>query len=310
MEKSINQLTGIKKGLIKTRKHLTSQINNLFYKFKPLDKEIWENLEEILIKADVGVEATMKLVENLKERAKKEHITKASDLIDMLKQEILQILKENTSPLNIRENDLTILLIVGVNGSGKTTTIAKIAHHYKNLGKKAMLAAADTFRAAAIEQLDEWAKKVGVDLVHHQRQSDSGAVVFDAINAAKARGADLLIIDTAGRLHTKINLMKELKKIERVIEKNTGRSSDEILLVLDATTGQNGLIQAKEFNEAIGLTGIILAKLDGTAKGGIILAISQELKIPLKLVGIGENLEDLKLFNAQEFTEAFLEKES
>jgi fused signal recognition particle receptor len=268
-----------------------------------IGKEVWEELEELLISADVGVATTAKLISVVKERASNEKLD-GSHVRTLLKEEMVKILTVPTAAPTASITPPEVMLVVGVNGSGKTTSIAKLAHLYKKEGKKVLLAAADTFRAAAIDQLKKQGERAGVDVIAHQPGADPGAVVYDALQAAKSRGTDILIIDTAGRLHTKFNLMEELKKVKRVASKFDPTAPHEVVLVLDATTGQNGLMQARYFTEAVGITGIFIAKLDGTAKGGIVLAICDELKLPIKLIGIGEKLEDMVTFNAVDFVEA------
>ncbi len=268
-----------------------------------IGKEVWEELEELLISADVGVATTAKLISVVKERAAAEKLD-GSHVRTLLKEEMVRILTVPAAAPTASITPPEVMLVVGVNGSGKTTSIAKLAHLYKKEGKKVLLAAADTFRAAAIDQLKKQGERAGVDVIAHQPGADPGAVVYDALQAAKSRGTDILIIDTAGRLHTKFNLMEELKKVKRVASKFDPTAPHEVVLVLDATTGQNGLMQARYFTEAVGITGIFIAKLDGTAKGGIVLAICDELKLPIKLIGIGEKLEDMVTFNAVDFVEA------
>jgi fused signal recognition particle receptor len=267
-----------------------------------IDKEVWEELEELLISADVGVTTTAKLISAVKERAIAEKLD-GSRIRSTLKEEMIKILSVPASA-SVLDHHPEVILVVGVNGSGKTTSIAKLAYRFKKDGKFVLLAAADTFRAAAIDQLKKQGERVGVDVIAHQPGADPGAVVYDAMQAAESRGVDILIIDTAGRLHTKFNLMEELKKVRRVASKLDRTAPHEVILVLDATTGQNGLTQARYFAEAVGVTGVLIAKLDGTAKGGIVLAICDELKLPIQLVGIGEGLEDIVFFNPEEFTEA------
>ena len=266
--------------------------------------EVWDELEELLISADVGVGTTEKLLAKVKQRVAEGKIDQGSLVSNALKAEMVDILNiaSRETPDNISPPE--VILVVGVNGSGKTTSIAKLACSLKSEGKSVMLAAADTFRAAAIDQLKHWGEKVGADVIAHQPGADPGAVVYDALQAARSRQIDNLVIDTAGRLHTKFNLMEELKKIRRVAAKGDAASPHEVILVLDATTGQNGLTQARYFTEAVGVTGIFLAKLDGTAKGGIVLAICDELKIPIQFIGTGEKLEDMAPFNAEAFVEA------
>jgi fused signal recognition particle receptor len=268
-----------------------------------IGKEVWEELEELLIAADVGVSTTGKLISTIKERATTEKLD-GSHVRDLLKEEMVRILTVPSAELGATIAPPEVILIVGVNGSGKTTSIAKLAYKYKKDGKKVLLAAADTFRAAAIEQLQKQGERARVDVIAHQPGADPGAVVYDALQAAKSRGIDILIIDTAGRLHTKLNLMEELKKVKRVASKLDSTAPHEVILVLDATTGQNGLAQARYFTEAVGVTGVFIAKLDGTAKGGIVLAICDELKLPITLIGVGEGLEDMVTFSAADFVEA------
>jgi fused signal recognition particle receptor len=268
-----------------------------------IGKEVWEELEELLISADVGVSTTEKIISTVRQRASEQKLD-GSRVRSLLKEEMIKIL---TVPVPEEQSGITppeVMLVVGVNGSGKTTSIAKLAYRMKQEGKKVLLAAADTFRAAAIDQLKKQGERVGVDVIAHQPGADPGAVVYDALQAAKNRGADVVIIDTAGRLHTKFNLMEELKKVRRVAAKLDANASQEVLLVLDATTGQNGLTQARYFTEAVGVTGIFLAKLDGTARGGIVLALCDELKVPIQLIGIGEGLEDMVDFDADAFVAA------
>lgn len=297
-----------KRGLNKTRENLNARLDALVKKTRKLDEDFWEELEEILIQADTGVATSLELVDNIRQAARKAKINDSSGVIDLIKQEVKQLLGSADTQLNLAEKP-AIILVVGVNGAGKTTSIAKIAYQLKQEGKKTLLAAGDTFRAAAIDQLQIWADRVGVELIKHQEGSDPGAVVFDAISAARARHADVLIIDTAGRLQNKTNLMKEIGKVRKIIEREFPGAPHEVLLVLDATTGQNAISQARLFEEATGVTGIILTKLDGTAKGGIVLSIARELEIPVKLVGIGEGMEDLREFSPEVFTEALFYRE-
>lgn len=283
---------------------LLSRVGNLLRGRSVIDDDLLEELEESLIQADVSASLAMKLVEELRDKAEKEHVTDPEGLAELLRQRVKRMLAPWQTSLNTGASAPTTFLILGVNGTGKTTTIAKIANWYHKAGNKCMVVAADTFRAAAIDQLKIWAERIGCDIVHQKPDADPAAVAYDALQAAKARGTQLAVIDTAGRLHTKANLMEELKKINRVIERELGRPADERLMVLDATTGQNALNQVKQFNEAVGLTGLILTKLDGTAKGGIVLTIAEELGIPIKLIGTGEKITDLQLFSAQEFAES------
>ena len=297
----------LKNGLTKTRESIAKQVNNVFSVFVKVDDELFENLEEALIMADIGVETSSYIIEKLRDNVKHKHITDGN----LVKEELKSIISEILSTLDTTVNTSTtpsVILVIGVNGVGKTTSIGKIASHYKSMGKKVLLAAADTFRAAAIDQLDIWAQRSGCDIIKHQENSDPAAVVFDACTAAKARGADILICDTAGRLHNKKNLMAELAKINRVIERELPDSARETLLVLDATTGQNAVSQAKLFSEAADITGIILTKLDGTAKGGIVISIAKEQNVPVKFVGVGEGIDDLQEFNSNDFAKAIFEE--
>jgi fused signal recognition particle receptor len=268
-----------------------------------IGKEVWDELEEILISADVGLSTTEKLINAVKQRAADEKLD-GSHVRDILKEEMVKILTVPAAPAKAAITPPEIILVVGVNGSGKTTSIAKLSFRLKKEGKNVLLAAADTFRAAAIDQLKKQGERVGVDVIAHQPGADPGAVVYDAVQAARSRHVDVLIIDTAGRLHTKFNLMEELKKVKRVVTKLEAAAPHQVILVLDATTGQNGLTQARYFTEAVGVTGIYIAKLDGTAKGGIVLAICDELKVPILQIGVGEGLEDMVDFNAKDFAEA------
>jgi fused signal recognition particle receptor len=291
-----------KKALQPTKDNWFSKAMHLFDK-TTIDESIWTELEEVMISADVGMETTEKLIERTRQRVKDEKLKDGAQVKEALKKEMVKIL-DLPAPEPVVSSPPKVTLVIGVNGSGKTTSIAKLAYLNKNEGKSVILAAGDTFRAAAIDQLQTWAERTGVEIVAHQPGADPGAVVFDAMAAAKSRQTQVLIIDTAGRLHTKFNLMEELKKIRKVIAKTDPTAPHEVLLVLDATTGQNGLAQAKSFTEAAGITGIFLAKLDGTAKGGIALAICDQLKIPVKYIGVGEHAEDMAPFNAQAFVEA------
>lgn len=297
----------LKKGLTKTRESIAKQVNNVFSVFVKVDDELFENLEEALIMADIGVETSTYIIEKLRDNVKHKHITDGNLVKDELKSIISEILGSLDTSVNTSTTP-SVILVIGVNGVGKTTSIGKIASHYKSMGKRVLLAAADTFRAAAIDQLDIWAQRSGCDIIKHQENSDPAAVVFDACAAAKARGADILICDTAGRLHNKKNLMAELAKINRVIERELPDSARETLLVLDATTGQNAVSQAKLFSEAADITGIILTKLDGTAKGGIVISIAKEQNVPVKFVGVGEGIDDLQEFNSDDFAKAIFEE--
>jgi fused signal recognition particle receptor len=289
-------------GIKRSRESWFSKVAGLFSRPK-IEEETWDELEELLIAADVGVATTTKLIQGVKQRVKDEKLSESSQVRSALQEEMVKMLSLNGEGNSVHQNDnLLIILVVGVNGSGKTTSIAKLAHNLKNNEKKVILAAADTFRAAAINQLKQWGDRAGIPVVAHQSGADPGAVVFDAIQAAQKRNAQVVIIDTAGRLHTKFNLMEELKKIKRVASKYD--APQEVVLVIDATTGQNGLIQAKHFTEAVNVNGIFLSKLDGTAKGGIVLAICDELKIPIRYIGTGEQLDDMVPFDARAFVEA------
>lgn len=293
-------------GLNKTRNQLVKQIQSVL-KGKSLSPELFEELEEILISADIGVSSTLEIIENLKLRCAKEKITSGDEVEEILKEEMVKLLGEKEQ-LKPAPTTPWVIMVVGVNGVGKTTTIGKLSAKFGEEGKKVILAAADTFRAAAAEQLEVWAKRSKAQLIRHEEGSDPAAVAYDAVQAAKNRKADILIIDTAGRLHTKTNLMEELKKIRRVISREIENAPQDVLLVLDATTGQNGLNQAKVFKEATEVNGIILTKLDGTSKGGIVVAIKKELSLPVKLIGVGEGIEDLQEFDPKEFVNALFSK--
>ncbi|CAN7547945.1 signal recognition particle-docking protein FtsY [Peribacillus frigoritolerans] len=293
-----------KQGLTKTRNSFTGRVNELVARYRKVDEDFFEELEEILIQADVGFDTVMELIDQLKMEVKLRNISDTREVQSVISEKLVEIYQgddEATSSLNIQEEGLTVILFVGVNGVGKTTTIGKLAHKFKTEGKSVVLAAGDTFRAGAIEQLEVWGERVGVSVIKQGEGSDPAAVMFDAIQAAKARKADILICDTAGRLQNKVNLMKELEKVKRVIEREVPGAPHEVLLALDATTGQNALIQAKTFKEATNVSGIVLTKLDGTAKGGIVLAIRNELAIPVKFVGLGEKMDDLQEFDAEKY---------
>ncbi|MFC7679753.1 signal recognition particle-docking protein FtsY [Paenibacillus sp. GCM10028914] len=292
-------------GLEKTRKGLVEKVSDLVIRRKKIDEEFYEELEEILIGADVGVNTVMDLMDELRAEVKKRRIEDAADLQPVLSEKLMGLLKgDNNNELRMNPDGITVILFVGVNGVGKTTTIGKLAHRFKQEGKKVLLAAGDTFRAGAIEQLEVWGDRVGVEVIKQQSGSDPAAVMFDAVQAAKQRQADVLLCDTAGRLQNKSNLMEELNKIFRVIQREIPSAPHEVLMVLDATTGQNALSQAKLFGEKSGVTGLVLTKLDGTAKGGIVVAIRQELNLPVKLVGLGEKVEDLQTFDSEQFVHA------
>lgn len=294
-----------KEGLAKSRENVMTKMGQLFKRGK-IDEELYEELEEILISADMGVPTTMELMDQLRQEVKERKLTEAEQLAPLMAEKLTAMMSEQEEKVALRLNPdgLTVFLFVGVNGVGKTTTIGKMAHLFKQQGKKVILAAGDTYRAGAIEQLQTWGQRLGVDVIHHQAGSDPAAVIFDALAAARSRKADVLLCDTAGRLHNNVNLMQELSKIQRVIRREIPDAPHEVLLVLDATTGQNALNQAKLFRQAVDVTGIVLTKLDGTAKGGIVVAIRRELDIPVKLVGLGEKPEDLQPFDAKSFVES------
>lgn len=298
----------LKAGLDKTRKEMVEKIDGILNSYIKIDEELFDDLEEILVTADVGINTTMKIVGNLRDRIKEEGITDPQEVKKILKKEIKEVMAQSNlnNMLNIDPSP-AVLLVVGVNGVGKTTTIGKLAYNLKKENKKVLLAAGDTFRAGAIEQLDEWSKRAGVDLIAHNEGADPAAVIFDGIQASKARKADVLICDTAGRLHNKKNLMNELNKIFRVVEREFPEAQKEILLVLDATTGQNAISQAKVFKEVCDITGVALTKLDGTAKGGVVIALQSELKLPVKLIGVGEKIDDLQQFNTDDFVDAIFD---
>ena len=293
-------------GLTKTRNNIVSGIDSIFSGFSNIDEEFYEELEEILVMGDLGIHATEKILEDLRRKVKENHIKEPADCKQFLIDSIKDQMKVEETAYRFEE-EKSVLLVIGVNGVGKTTTVGKLAGKFKAQGKKVVIAGADTFRAAAGEQLKEWANRSGVDMIGGPEGSDPGAVVFDATAAAKARNADILIVDTAGRLHNKKNLMNELGKINRILEREYPDAYRETLIVLDATTGQNALVQAKEFNAAAKIDGIILTKLDGTAKGGIALAIQAELGVPVKYIGVGEHMEDLQKFDPNAFIDALFD---
>ena len=302
----------IKQGLKKTRESIVTQIDFIFVSFRKIDEELLEELEEILILSDVGAYTSSEICEELRKKIKLEKIKDGRDAKKALKEIVKNMVSKDTVGMGdeIEQNSkLSVILVVGVNGVGKTTTIGKLAHRFKKEGKRVILSAADTFRAAAIDQLEIWSKKAGVDIVKQNEGSDSAAVVYDSLSSAKAKNADVVICDTAGRLHNKKHLMAELVKINKVVNRETPNAKIDVLLVIDATTGQNAVNQAKEFKDAVGITGIVLTKLDGTAKGGVILAISNELDLPIRFIGVGEKIEDLELFDAYSFSEALLGQE-
>ncbi|WP_077309638.1 signal recognition particle-docking protein FtsY [Terribacillus halophilus] len=294
-----------KEGLKKTRTTFSDKMNNLMARYRKVDEDFFEELEEVLIGSDVGVTTVMDLVDELRLEAKRQNIKDSSQLKDVISEKLVEIYQgdedEQPQKLQMNEDGLTIYLFVGVNGVGKTTSIGKLAYKLKNEGKKVVMAAGDTFRAGAIEQLQVWGERTGVEVIRHNAGSDPAAVIYDGIKAAQARGADVLLCDTAGRLQNKVNLMNELNKVHRVIEREVPGAPHEVLLVLDATTGQNALAQAKTFQETAKVSGIVLSKLDGTAKGGIVLAIRNEMQIPVKFVGLGEQMEDLQEFDPNAF---------
>ena len=296
----------LKEGLAKTKGAFNDKINNVFANFRKVDEELLEELEEALILSDVGPCTAEGIIENLRTTIKRNKIEDAEDVKAELRKEIENILNSNDNELKL-ETTPSVILVVGVNGAGKTTSIGKMAAGFKAEGKKVLVAAADTFRAAAIDQLEVWTERAGVEILKRPEGSDPASVVFDAAKKAKEEDYDILIVDTAGRLHTKKNLMDELNKIQRIIDKELEGCSQEILIVLDGTTGQNALIQAKEFSEVTKITGIVLTKLDGTAKGGVVIGICSELKIPVKYIGVGEKIDDLQKFNAADFISAILE---
>ncbi|MCE5168013.1 signal recognition particle-docking protein FtsY [Paenibacillus profundus] len=294
-----------KEGLEKSRKGFVEKVAELITRRKKIDEAFYEELEEILIGADVGVTTVMNLIDELRDEVKKRKIEEAAELQPVLSEKLVGLLRgDESNKLNMNSDGMTVILFVGVNGVGKTTTIGKLAHRFKQQGKSVLLAAGDTFRAGAIEQLEVWGQRVGVDVIKQQAGSDPAAVMFDAVQAAKQRGVDVLLCDTAGRLQNKSNLMEELNKIFRVIQREVPDAPHEVLMVLDATTGQNALSQAKLFGEKSGVTGLVLTKLDGTAKGGIVIAIRQELNMPVKFVGLGEKMEDLQEFDSEQFVHA------
>lgn len=306
-----------KDGLSKTRDFFVGQVEDLMFRHKKIDEEFYEELEEILLGADVGVRTVMDFMDELRDEVKAKKIEEAIELKPIISEKIINLLQDESqsNQLNIQQDQLTVILVVGVNGVGKTTTIGKLAHRLIKEDRKVVLAAGDTFRAGAIEQLEIWGERVGADVIKHQAGSDPAAVIYDAIQSAKSKKADVLICDTAGRLHNKVNLMQELNKIFRVIQREIPNGPHEVLLVLDATTGQNALQQAKIFKESADVSGIVLTKLDGTAKGGIVIAIRNELDLPVKYVGLGEKMDDLEVFYAEQFVNAifgqgFLEEEA
>ena len=295
----------IKAGLTRTRQAMQSTIGGIFAGFHGIDDDFYDELEESLILADLGVDTAVRAVEQLRERVNMEHLKTAEEVREALKDILADMLQVGDTRLHIHTQP-SVILVIGVNGVGKTTTIGKLAHQMKEDGKKVLLCAADTFRAAAADQLEIWSQRSGVDIIRQHEGADPAAVVFDAITAAKARRSDVILCDTAGRLHNKQNLMNELGKIARIIDRELPDADKEVLLVLDGTTGQNGLLQAKQFSEIAGVTGMVLTKLDGTAKGGIVIAVADALKIPVKYIGVGEGIDDLMPFEARSFVDALI----
>lgn len=296
------------KGLTKTRDNILGGVDQVLNTFTKIDEDFYEELEEALIVADLGVNTAMTIIEDLRQKVKDNKIKDTTEVRDLLMEELQELMKNEDNLYDFTEKK-SIVLVIGVNGVGKTTTIGKLAHQYKVDGKKVILAAGDTFRAAAIDQLAEWSNRAGVELISQQENSDPGAVVYDAVQAAKARNADILICDTAGRLHNKKNLMEELRKLFKIINREYPEAHKEVLLVLDSTTGQNALQQAKQFKDIADITGIVLTKLDGTAKGGIAIAIQTELSIPVKYIGVGEGMDDLQRFDSEDFVTALFNQE-
>jgi fused signal recognition particle receptor len=309
----LHGLSRLKDGLTKTRDSIVRKVQELAVTKSTIDEDLMSQLEEILIAGDVGIETTNIILAGLKRRVKEEKYDSASRLVALLKDEVIALFQPGESSEETADSfqipsKPRIILVVGVNGVGKTTTIGKLAYGYRQAGYRVLIGAADTFRAAANEQLEIWAGRAGVETIHHSRGADPAAVAFDTLNSGLAKGTDVIIVDTAGRLHTKTNLMEELKKIKRVLGKKLPGAPHEVLLVLDATTGQNGLQQAKHFAEAVGVTGLVITKLDGTAKGGIVLAVSNEMKIPVRFIGVGERIDDLQPFDRRAFVDALFEE--
>lgn len=309
MEKEQKEKKGffarLKEGLAKTRSNITNRVDELVKYYREIDDEFFEELEEALIMADVGIQTTDKIISQIRKKVKDEKIGDASKIKDLLKDQVASLLEEGSHAIELPSP--AVILVVGVNGVGKTTTIGKLANRYREEGKQVLVAAADTFRAAASEQLEVWCKRAQVSIIRHGEGADPAAVVYDAVQSAKSRKADILICDTAGRLHNKKNLMNELEKINRVINREFPEAHKEVLLVVDATTGQNAITQASLFKEAVGITGIALTKLDGTAKGGVVVAVKSQLNIPIYYVGVGEKMEDLQPFNPREFVQALFD---
>lgn len=306
-EKQEGFFASLKEKLFRTREGLFGKIKNIFSGRTVIDEELYEELEDLLIQSDIGMDMTIKIVNALEKEVKARGIKDPAEIYSVLKEVMSRFLIDGDNKLDVREGELNVILVVGVNGVGKTTTIGKIAKKLKNSGKKVIIGAADTFRAAAVEQLEEWGKRADVEVIKKEEGSDPGAVVYDTIQVGIDKKADVVIIDTAGRLHNKNNLMKELEKINNIIIKKLGHSRYESILVIDGTTGQNGLTQAKVFNEATKLTGFIVTKLDGTAKGGIVFSISEEIKKPIKYIGVGEKIDDLREFNTKDYIDAIFD---
>lgn len=306
-EKQEGFFASLKEKLFRTREGLFGKIKNIFSGRTVIDEELYEELEDLLIQSDIGMDMTIKIVNALEKEVKARGIKDPAEIYSVLKEVMSRFLIDGDNKLDIRKGELNVILVVGVNGVGKTTTIGKIAKKLKNSGKKVIIGAADTFRAAAVEQLEEWGKRADVEVIKKEEGSDPGAVVYDTIQVGIDKKADVVIIDTAGRLHNKNNLMKELEKINNIIIKKLGHSRYESILVIDGTTGQNGLTQAKVFNEATKLTGFIVTKLDGTAKGGIVFSISEEIKKPIKYIGVGEKIDDLREFNTKDYIDAIFD---
>ncbi len=301
--KKVSLFDRLKQGLTKAKQGITDRVDEVLKAYTKVDEELLEDLEEVLITADVGVNTTMDIIKKLEDAIRRKKITDPQDVREELKLIIEDILSKDDTKLDASHSP-TIILMVGVNGVGKTTTIGKLAHRYKSEGKKVLLAAGDTFRAAAIDQLEVWANRCNVDIIKHQEGADPGAVIFDAIKASKSRGVDVLICDTAGRLHNKSNLMNELGKVFKIVDREYPEAKKEVLLVVDATTGQNAVSQAKSFKEVCDITGLVLTKLDGTAKGGVVLAVKSEVDVPVKLIGVGEQMEDLQDFDSKSLVDA------
>lgn len=295
----------LKQGLTKTKDSINDKINNVFSNFRKVDEDLLEELEEALIMSDIGIETSTKIIESLRQRIKKEKVEEAEQVKELLREEIKNILETTDNSIKL-ETKPSVILVIGVNGVGKTTSIGKMAARLAKNGKKIVVAAADTFRAAAVEQLEIWTKRAGAEIVKREEGVDPASVVYEAINKTKQNNADILIIDTAGRLHNKKYLMDELNKIQKVVNKEMPEASKEVLLVIDATTGQNAISQVKAFKEQADITGIVLTKLDGTAKGGAVVGIVQENNIPVKFIGVGEQIDDMEIFNAEDFAKAII----